>query len=122
MAPSTEASVVSVVVDATDIEPLVGFWKEILGLEEARRFPGFVWLGRLGDGGPRLAFQQVPEAKTVKNRLHLDLTADDPEAFIDRVLALGGTRIADHEIQGFRWTVLGDPAGNEFCVAGTGTG
>ena len=82
------------------------------------RFPGFVWLGRMGEGGPSLAFQQVPEAKTVKNRLHLDLAADDPGALIARVLDLGGSRLADHEISGFRWTVLADPAGNEFCVTG----
>ncbi len=37
---------------------------------------------------------------------------------IARVLELGGSRIEDHEIMGFHWTVLGDPEGNEFCVAG----
>ena len=114
---SDQPTVASVIVDVTDVEPLIAFWGELLGLEEKMRFPGFVWLGRMGEGGPALGFQQVPEEKTIKNRLHLDLTHADPDALIARVLALGGTRLEDHEVSGFHWTVLADPAGNEFCIA-----
>jgi catechol 2,3-dioxygenase-like lactoylglutathione lyase family enzyme len=107
----------SVMLDCNDLEGEVAFWKEILGLEEKMRFPDYVFLSRLGEKGPRLAFQQVPEAKAVKNRLHLDLVAEDREALVARVLELGGTRLADHETGGFHWTVMGDPEGNEFCIA-----
>jgi catechol 2,3-dioxygenase-like lactoylglutathione lyase family enzyme len=104
-------------VDCRDPEPLVAFWGEVLGLEEKGRFPGYVWMGRMGEDGPSLAFQVVPEPKQVKNRLHFDLAVDDREAFISLAVSLGAKRIADHEIEGFHWTVMADPEGNEFCVA-----
>ncbi len=108
--------VVSVMLDCNDLEKEAAFWKEILGLEEKMRFPDYIFLSRLTAKGPRLALQQVSEAKTVKNRMHLDLAVADPEALIGRVLALGGTRLADHEMGGFHWTVMADPEKNEFCV------
>ena len=48
--------------------------------------------------------------------MHLDLAVEDPEAFIARVVELGGTRLQDHEMGGIRWTVMADPEGSEFCV------
>ena len=116
----TDAVVSTVVIDCDDVDRLVAFWCQILGLEEVRRFPGFVWLSPMTPGGPALAFQRVPERKAVKNRVHLDLHHLDPEAFIARVEELGGTRVEDHEITGFHWSVLADPEGNEFCVANAG--
>jgi catechol 2,3-dioxygenase-like lactoylglutathione lyase family enzyme len=114
------AVVGSVMIDCNDLEKVVGFWKAILGLDEKMRFPGYVFLSRLSPKGPRLAFQQVPEPKTVKNRVHLDLGAVDPEAFIARALGLGASRLADHDMPGIHWTVMADPEGNEFCVAPPG--
>lgn len=110
-------AVFSVMLDCNDLDKETAFWKEVLGLEEKERFPGFVFLSSMGGKGPGLAFQQVPEAKTVKNRMHLDLVAEDAEALVTRVLGLGGTRLADHAMGDFHWTVMGDPEGNEFCVA-----
>lgn len=63
---------------------------------------------------PRLWFQQVPEAKQSKNRVHLDLSADDYEREIERLLELGATLAATQASE--RWTVLHDPEGNEFCL------
>ncbi|RKS68643.1 hypothetical protein BZB76_5764 [Actinomadura pelletieri DSM 43383] len=65
------------------------------------------------EGGPRLWFQLVPEAKRVKNRVHLDLLAVDPEAEIQRLAALGATVQARHPDN----VVLADPEGNEFCLS-----
>jgi len=64
---------------------------------------------------PGLLFVRVPEAKSVKNRLHLDFRPDDRDAEVQRLLALGATRA---EVgQGEQsWVVLTDPEGNEFCV------
>jgi hypothetical protein len=62
---------------------------------------------------PRLFFQLVPESKVVKNRVHLDLSADDPAAEIARLTELGATVAAEHE----HMTVLADPDGNEFCLS-----
>lgn len=69
--------------------------------------------------GHRLLFIEVPEAKQTKNRAHLDLVPTDRrrDAEIDRVLAIGGTQIADlRNADGTGWMVVGDPEGNEFCI------
>lgn len=62
---------------------------------------------------PRLFFQLVPESKTVKNRVHLDLRCDDLEAEVARLVAHGAS------VQSARadWVVLLDPEGNEFCLS-----
>jgi hypothetical protein len=70
-------------------------------------------------GRPRILFMRVPEPKTVKNRLHLDLrpAAADPEAQIAALVARGATEVGRGQEGPFTtWAVLTDPAGNEFCV------
>ena len=69
--------------------------------------------------GMRLLFQVVPEPKTVKNRIHLDLHVgiDDIDAEVERLETLGGKRLSDRFSEnGATWVVMGDPEGNEFCV------
>lgn len=68
--------------------------------------------------GPQLLFIPVPEPKTVKNRVHLDLRPDvGRDVMVERVEALGGKVIADHRNQdGSGWVVMADPEGNELCV------
>lgn len=66
-------------------------------------------------GCPAIDFIRVPEPKTVKNRLHLDLRASDYDAAVAAALAHGATR-ADDVYAGSRWQVLRDPEGNEFCI------
>jgi len=66
-----------------------------------------------------LLFIPVPEPKSVKNRIHLDVVPTDRtrDEEVDRLLGLGATRVADHrENDGSGWVVLADPEGNEFCV------
>ena len=71
---------------------------------------------KLGDD-PTWIFTRVPEPKGAKNRMHLDVTAPDPEAEVLRLVGLGATRVADMDEYGYTWTVMTDPEGNEFCVA-----
>ena len=67
--------------------------------------------------GPRLLFQQVPEDKALKNRVHLDVRAgDDRDAVVARCLELGATRLWDGQQGPHTWVTLADPEGNEFCV------
>ena len=71
------------------------------------------------DGRTRLLFLQVPEAKTVKNRLHLDLrpVEGSRDTEVARLLGLGAAQVADHrQPDGGGWVTLADPEGNEFCV------
>jgi predicted enzyme related to lactoylglutathione lyase len=59
---------------------------------------------------------RVPEAKTTKNRLHIDLDPDDFDAEVDRVLRLGAVHTDVGQGPDVSWVVLADPEGNEFCV------
>ena len=72
-----------------------------------------------GRDGIEILLQRVPEPKTTtKNRLHLDLRVPDLAAEVARVVALGARRLTDDPVEehGWRWHVLADPDGNEFCV------
>ncbi|WAL75889.1 VOC family protein [Kitasatospora sp. YST-16] len=110
----------NVAIDCADAYGLARFWSEVTGrpvdLDSGPGDPET--LVELAEGGPVLYFNQVPEPKTVKNRVHLCLrpdTARDPE--VDRLLALGATLVADRRnADGTGWAVLADPEGNEFCV------
>jgi hypothetical protein len=71
-------------------------------------------------GAPRVLFQEVPEDKVVKNRVHLDLRlaagADDVEAMRAALVARGATVLHEGQQGPHRWVTLADPEGNEFCV------
>lgn len=110
------ARVGAVMIDCHDPDALIAFWSRIVGIEVAQKYPDYVFGTKLPGNHIRLAFQQVPEDRTVKNRIHLDLSHEDPEALIAKIEMLGGSRLADHEVDGFHWTILADPEGNEFCV------
>ncbi len=70
-------------------------------------------------GRPRMLFQVVPEQKTVKNRVHLDLHVgpERREEEVDRHVGLGARRIGEGTQGPLRWVVMADPEGNEYCVA-----
>jgi len=68
------------------------------------------------DSDDRLLFQEVPEPKTVKNRVHLDLHVPDPDAKIAQLLELGATKLWDGQLGPQTWVTLADPEGNELCV------
>lgn len=69
--------------------------------------------------GPRMYFQRVPEPKTAKNRLHLDIQtrADDLQALVDEYVAAGATYVTSDRQPGHDWAVMRDPEGNEFCLS-----
>ncbi|MFI6819591.1 VOC family protein [Micromonospora sp. NPDC050187] len=110
----------SVTVDCHDTYVLAGFWAEVYGC--SRRpddLPGDPEAMLLPPGGPMMLFVQVPEGKTVKNRMHVCLQpADrDRDAEVERLLAVGATQVDDQRRpDGTGWVVLADPEGNEFCV------
>ena len=70
-------------------------------------------------GRPRVLFQHVPEPKTVKNRVHLDVRVgtERREAEVARLLGLGATELWRASQGPYEWVTLADPAGNEFCVS-----
>jgi hypothetical protein len=104
------------VIDCHDPRALARFWSAVLDQPILFEDDEEVIVGADQDSYPGLCFLPVPEGKTVKNRLHIDLNPDDQQAEVDRLLALGA-RLADVG-QGVEasWVVLADPEGNEFCV------
>jgi predicted enzyme related to lactoylglutathione lyase len=67
-------------------------------------------------GPTPLLFLRVPDVKTVKNRIHLDLRPQDQAAEVERALSLGATRSQIGQTGDESWVVLADPEGNEFCI------
>jgi catechol 2,3-dioxygenase-like lactoylglutathione lyase family enzyme len=141
---------VQIVFDAQDTERLAVFWAGALA-DRGYRVPDPpdgaadwpAWLTAQGvpeeqwgaasalegdEGQPRLFFQRVPEPKTAKNRVHLDLLAggghhvplqeqqERVRAAVERLTALGATFVEDRTELGTHWAVLRDPEGNEFCA------
>ncbi|MEU0672807.1 VOC family protein [Streptomyces sp. NPDC006172] len=106
-----------VTIDCSDAYTLGSFWSEALGqpLHDDDK-PGDPEALIEGAG---LLFVTVPEKKTAKNRVHLDLQPQDRtrDEEVDRLLDLGATLVADHRRpDGTGWALLADPEGNEFCV------
>jgi predicted enzyme related to lactoylglutathione lyase len=114
-------SVVGLSIDCADPIAVAGFWSAVLGRPVN---PGADVESAAIDAtdpasGPRLSFHQVPEPKTLKNRLHLDLRTDDFEAEAERLIGLGATSIRGFERPTIRWTTFADPEGNEFDLIAT---
>ncbi|MEV7569489.1 VOC family protein [Streptomyces tanashiensis] len=109
----------NVAIDCADAYGLARFWSGVTGrpLHPDDR-PGARETQVMLAEGPVLYFNQVPEAKTTKNRLHLCLRPDTSrDQEVERLVGLGATFVADHRNpDGSGWAVLADPEGNEFCV------
>jgi hypothetical protein len=108
----------NITVDCDDTLRVAAFWSAALDRPiDDEPSDGFASIGREDRSQTGWFFIKVPEGKAVKNRVHVDLHADDREAEVARLIGLGAKRQADHDEWGTRWTTLADPEGNEFCVA-----
>ncbi|WP_327366638.1 VOC family protein [Streptomyces sp. NBC_01217] len=108
-----------ITIDCADAYGLAGFWSGVLGAplsaEDAPGDPEAL----VEAPGAALLFISVPEAKSTKNRVHLDIQPQDRtrDEEVERLLGLGATLVADHrKPNGRGWATLADPEGNEFCV------
>ena len=104
-----------VAVDAHDPATLGMWWAQALGWVVVDDDPNVFEIRPATDQFPGLMFLSNPDAKSVKNRLHLDLRPDDQDREVARFLSLGATRV-DVGQGDVTWVVLQDPEGNEFCV------
>lgn len=112
----------NITIDCSDAVAQADFWSQVLGWlvftdedPEVLVAPAFPYEGSV----PRMLFIPVPEGKTAKNRLHLDLTPTDStrDEEVERLLGLGAKVVEDHRTDdGAGWVYLSDPEGNEFCV------
>lgn len=104
-----------VCIDANDPERLRPFWRLALGYAEHRTEEGAIDLVDPSGQGATVWFQRVPEPKTAKNRLHLDVAVSVPEraTLVKQLVQAGGKVLASYP----RFTVLADPEGNEVCLS-----
>jgi len=107
-----------IVIDTHDLPNLARFWTAALGWKVLSEREHEIVIGTDDNAPVGICFMPVTDSKTVKNRLHLDLTtsADDRDQEIDRLLALGARHVDIGQTGKESWTVLADPEGNEFCV------
>jgi predicted enzyme related to lactoylglutathione lyase len=107
-----------IVVDTHDLPALARFWTQALGWKILSERDREIVIGPEQSAPVGMCFMPVPDAKAVKNRVHLDLTTsgEDRDAEIERLLALGARRVDVGQTGAESWTVLADPEGNEFCV------
>lgn len=116
----------SLSIDCRDAKALAEWWTTVLDWKIVGVDPdGDVWIapgmspGEFPGAIPFL-FIDTPDAKTTKNRLHLDLVPDDQDAELLRLESLGATRVdIGQEGDDVDWVVMADPEGNEFCVLRT---
>jgi Glyoxalase-like domain len=110
------------VIDARNPRLVADFWCSVLGWAVLEESPDIVGIGPPGSnpgaGDLTIDVVAVPEPKTAKNRLHLDLRADGAsrDAEVARLLALGARRVDVGQGPDVSWVVLADPEGNEFCL------
>lgn len=142
------ASSIQVTFDCADPDLLAAFWASVLRYSRegppsgyanwpdfltAQGVPKEQWNAASAifdpaGGGPRIYFQRVPETKTIKNRVHLDVTVSggryaEPaeqhrliDAEAERLLKMGAARLPSPNVHGAYWVVMADPEGNEFCL------
>jgi Glyoxalase-like domain len=108
-------------VDTAEPRQIASFWEAALGWRRTSDEDYGVCIeppeGSPEDGvAPDILFLKVPEAKALKNRLHLDLRPKDQAAEVARLEALGARRVDVGQSAESTWVVLADPDGNEFCV------
>ena len=110
------------VLDCADPETLAEFWAAALGYESLGTAGNYVLLVSPTQGRPKLLLQGVPEPKTTKNRMHIDIETPDIEPEATRLEGLGATRLrAEQQNEhGSTWILRADPEGNEFCVCDAG--
>lgn len=105
------------VLDCADPDRLADFWAGALGYERGPSGSPYVALADPDEARPTLLLQQVPEPKTVKNRMHVDLRVPDMTGELARLRGLGASVLrGPFDDRGWLTTVLADPEGNEFCL------
>jgi predicted enzyme related to lactoylglutathione lyase len=105
-------------IDATDAATIADFWCVVLGWVVTERWDTGITIAPVDGGSLTIDVISVPEHKTLKNRLHLDLRADgnSTEQELQRLLDAGARPVDVGQPADASWVVLADPEGNEFCL------
>jgi predicted enzyme related to lactoylglutathione lyase len=108
-----------IVIDCASLDPAADFWTAALGyVREGDGGEQYLSLLPAAGAGIEILLQRVRDSKQGKNRMHLDLRTRDLDAEVDRLSGLGARRLTTEPVaeSGWRWHVLADPDGNEFCA------
>jgi hypothetical protein len=107
-----------IAIDALDPRRVAEFWTDVLGWHVVEEDGDVISIGPQDVAWPTIDVVRVPERKTVKNRLHLDLRADGntAEQEVKRLIEFGARPVDVGQGPDVSWTVLADPEGNEFCI------
>ena len=115
------ASLTEIVIDCNDPQLVAEFWSAVLDWPLQKTETGDLWLSATGDftARPFIVFEPVEEIKTIKDRIHIDVspTGCDQAEELERLLSLGAVRVDIGQGE-TPWVVLADPEGNEFCLLG----
>ena len=116
------AATIGLVLDCAEPERLAPFWSAALGYATVGGAGNYVMLVDPDGERPNLLLQAVDEAKTTKNRMHLDIETPDVDAEVARLETLGARRLEPdaRSEHGTRWVIMEDPEGNELCVCDAG--
>jgi hypothetical protein len=108
-------------IDSAQPRAIAEWWAEVLGYEIASSTDEYIEIKSASGSLPTLGFAKVPDPKSVKNRLHIDLSPTDRDQGeeLERLLSLGARRIDVGQGEDVSWVVLADPEGNEFCLLRT---
>jgi predicted enzyme related to lactoylglutathione lyase len=116
------SAILNITLDCRDAGVIARFWEAVTGylLEHVRQPDNDYWVVGPPDGSwPRLVFVTVPERKSIKNRMHMDIVPMvlDQEEEVARLLDLGASVVDDRRRSDpGGWVVMADPEGNEFCL------
>jgi hypothetical protein len=110
--------IAAIAIDAVQPRVVADFWCSVLGWRVVDEDDGAISIGPPDGSWPKIDVASVPERKTVKNRLHLDLRADGMPTGeeLERLLGLGARHVDVGQGADATWVVLSDPEGNEFCL------
>lgn len=114
---STTLGFGQIVIDCADAANLAEFWSTLLErapIDGASTYFAVIPPGP--DGSPAMMFLKVPEPRSGKNRMHIDLVSPERVAEVNRAVALGATQLGDFDEHGVQWTTLSDPEGNLFDI------
>jgi predicted enzyme related to lactoylglutathione lyase len=109
---------INIVIDALDPPAVADFWCSVLGWQIVEQSDQGVSIAAANGTWPVIDFLPVPETKSVKNRLHLDIRADGVSTLheLERLQDLGASPVDVGQSPDTSWVVLADPEGNEFCL------
>ena len=102
-------------VDVADLDRSARFWMALLGVEVDHRLDAYIFFKKQGDG-PGLYLQRVPEKKTTKTRVHVDVAVENLDTAVARAVSLGAKKVQSFVEGADGHVVMEDPDGNEFCL------